>query len=152
MTIQIELSRVFHAFLITQSEIGKTREESIWWKKKEFYFFHPAAFSRALENFQKYPWSGLYNPDQIVSDIRKTNFGPDVMCFFCVFLWCQGSLLTVIWTPHKLQCNCKVHMNGQQWPWHHRHPWKTKKSEENGRKEGKWRMKVFVEDGSLFIA
>ena len=40
---------------------------------------------------------------------------------FCVFLWCQGSLLTVIQPPDKLQCNCRGRMNGQQWPWHHKH-------------------------------
>ena len=31
---------------------------------------------------------------------------------FCVFLWCQGSLLTVIQPPYKLQCNCRGRMNG----------------------------------------
>jgi len=48
---------------------------------------------------------------------------------FCVFLWCQGSLLTVIRSPHKLQCNCSGRMKcncrgrikGQQWPWNHKY-------------------------------
>jgi len=48
-------------------------------------------------------------PDFIIRKQLK----PYVMCFF-VFLWYERSLLTVIWTPHKLQCNCRVHMNGQQ--------------------------------------
>ena len=40
---------------------------------------------------------------------------------FFVFLWCQGSLLTVIRPPHKLQCSCRGRMSSQQWPWHHKH-------------------------------
>ena len=86
----------------------------------EYYFSHPAAFSRALQKFQKYPWFRFLFPNQIVSVSGKKNLDAYAMKF-CVFLWCQESLLIAIRPPHKLQCNCRGRMNGQQWPWHHKH-------------------------------
>jgi hypothetical protein len=41
----------------------------------ECYFSHPMAFSCALQKFQKYPWSGLCFPDQIVSNFRNIKSG-----------------------------------------------------------------------------
>jgi len=37
-----------------------------------YYFFHPSLFSRTLQKMSKYPWSGLYNPNQILSHFRIT--------------------------------------------------------------------------------
>jgi hypothetical protein len=89
--------------------------QNIFSFKIEIYFSHPAVFTRTLQKFHKYTWSGLRFPNKIVSVSGNNN--PDAYDMkFCVFLWGQGSLLPVIRPPHKLQCNCRGRISGQQWP------------------------------------
>ena len=97
-----------------------------WRSKKGVYFltitFPTMLPSRAPCKISK----NTPGPDYIIWNrllvLSRKWISDQMLCAFFVFLWCKGSLLTVIWTSHKLQCNCMVHMNGQQWPWHHRHP------------------------------
>ena len=110
------------------------------------------AFSRTLEKFQKYPWSGLCFPNQIVSYFRNIKSGPDVVRFFVSFFDVKG-LCWPLYEPHT-SWNA---IAGFIWTVNNDHDTtdttkKLKFFEENGRKEVKWRMNVFVEDGSLFIA
>jgi hypothetical protein len=77
---------------------------------------------------------------------------PDVVCFFVSFFDVKG-LCWPLYEPHT-SCNA---IAGFLWMVNNDHdttdiPKKLETFEENGRKEVKWRMNVFVEDGSLFIA
>jgi len=69
---------------------------------------------------------GLYNPKHVATQKWICN-------------WYQRSLLTIIRSPQKMQCNFKDRMNGQQWLWYHI-PLKTKNNQENLRMHQKRRM------------
>jgi hypothetical protein len=61
-------------------------------KYKDYYFSHHAAFSRPLQKFQKYPWSGLRTQDQIVSVSGKYNPDKYTMNILCLSLMSRVSV------------------------------------------------------------
>jgi len=118
----------------------------------DYYLSHSPLFSRALEKTHKYPWSGLCNPNQIVSISEKKKSEPLQYVSFCVFFYVKGlcwplynpriswkAIAVVIWTVNNDHDTTNT-------------PKKLNFFEKNVWKEVKWRMKQFVQDASLFIA
>jgi len=91
-----------------------------WYFIKSFTFSTLQPSRASCKNFNNTPGLDFVFRTRLLV-FSENKIRTNTIWIFCVFFLCQGSLLTIIRPPHKLQCNCRGRMSGQQWPWHHKH-------------------------------